>query len=93
MKHYIIVKFKDSVDVPELYGPIKELFLKSLQIEGVSKAEVHVSNTALPNRYDLMIEMTLTPNALKIFDNSELHKIWKAEYGEFMVNKVIFDCE
>ena len=93
MKHFIIVKFHDSTNVSALYEPIKELFHKSLAIEGIRKTEVHLSNTDLPNRYDLMIEMSLTPTALKTFDNSELHKTWKSTYGMYIADKVIFDCD
>jgi len=27
------------------------------------------------------------------FDNSEIHKQWKSEYGKFVINKTIFDCD
>lgn len=93
MKHFIIVKFHDSVNVPPLLEPIRDLFHKSLAIEGVSEVKVHISNTDLPNRHDLMIEMQLTPAALKAFDSSELHRAWKSTYGEYIASKVIFDCD
>jgi ribosomal protein L4 len=93
MRHFIIVKFNDSGKTQELVEQIKELFNKSLNIDGVNKVEVHMSNTNLPNRHDLMIEMLLTPEGLKTFDDSEIHKIWKSEYGKYIVNKTIFDCD
>lgn len=40
-----------------------------------------------------MIEMVLTPQALELFDNSQIHKKWKTEYGKYIVNKTIFDCD
>ena len=46
----------------------------------------------LSNRHDLMIEMQLSRKALETFDNSEIHKCWKEQYGKYILNKVIFDC-
>ena len=40
-----------------------------------------------------MIKMDLSKEALKVFDNSEIHKRWKEEYGTYIANKTIFDCE
>ena len=93
MKHFIIVKFTESVNVHELVKPIKALFNKALDIDGVSGVDVSVSNMDLPNRHDLMIKMELTSEALTEFDNSEIHKQWKSEYGKFIINKTIFDCD
>jgi len=93
MKHFIIVKFDNSVKVQELTGRIKDLFNKSLSIDGVDKVEVYVSNSDLPNRHDLMIEMVLTSPALEAFDSSAIHETWKREYGEHIVSKTIFDCD
>lgn len=93
MKHYIIVKFEKKINVKEVLNSIKELFEKALDISGVEKLEIYTSNVDLPNRYDLMIKMTLSPSALTEFDNSEIHKKWKEEFGEHIINKTIFDCE
>jgi len=93
MKHYIIVKFNESVNILDIVEPIKDLFNNVLEIEGVSKMEVYVSNSDRPNRHDLMIEMVLTKSALEQFDSSEIHKQWKNEYGKYIISKTIFDCE
>ena len=93
MRHLIIVKFNDSKNIKELVEPITELFNKSINIDGIKKVDVHISNTNLSNRHDLMIEMIVTPEGLKTFDNSEIHKIWKSEYGKYIANKAIFDCD
>ena len=93
MKHFIIVKFNDSVNLTDIVEPIKKLFYKTLEIDGITKVEVNLSNSNRPNRHDLMIEMLLTESALITFDNSEIHKQWKAEYGKYITNKTIFDCE
>lgn len=92
LKHFIIVKFKDSLNFNEFVEPIKKLFNKALKIEGVDKVDIYPSNTNLPNRYDLMIRMELTSKALIEFDNSGIHKLWKSEYGKYIVDKTIFDC-
>jgi len=93
MKHFIIVKFKDEVNVKEILDPIKKLFEKALSIEGIEKVEVHVSNMNLQNRHDLMIEMELSLMALDEFDNSKIHKQWKEEYKTYIADKTIFDCD
>ena len=31
--------------------------------------------------------------ALEEFDNGEIHKEWKEEFGKYIMNKTIFDCE
>ncbi len=93
MKHYIIVKFDESVDANEMVSQIRELFHKALDINGVDKVEIYVSNIDLPNRHDLMIKMSLSQIALELFDNSEVHKKWKSDYGRYIIQKTIFDCE
>ena len=64
-----------------------------MEIDGITKVEVCLSNSNRLNRHDLMVEMLLTEEALTKFDNSEIHKQWKAEYGQYIINKTIFDCE
>lgn len=93
MRHFIIVKFKDSVNVHELVEPIKNLFREALNINGIDRIEFYTSNVNMHNRYDLMIEMILSLEALKTFDNSEIHKKWKVNYGEYIESKAIFDCD
>ena len=93
MRHFIIVKFDNSIYTQKLIKPIKNLFNKVLKLDGVNKIEVHTLNTNLPNRHDLMIEMLLTPTALDLFDISEIHKMWKSEYEKYIVNKTIFDYD
>lgn len=93
MKHYIIVKFEETVNTKELLKPIKKLFNKATDIEGVDAVEIYTSNMDLPNRYDLMIKMTLSKQALTEFDNSEIHKEWKLKFGKYIISKTVFDCE
>ena len=94
MRHFIIVKFNDEINVKDVLKPIGDLFNESLNIDGIDSVKVHISNTNLPNRHDLMIDMVLTDkNALKKFDNSSIHEKWKNEYGKYIINKIIFDCD
>lgn len=93
IKHYIIVKFKENVDKNSLIQPIKNIFNETLKIDGVKNVDVKVSNSTLANRYDIMIEMHLTKEGLYNYDNSALHKKWKNEYGNYIMNKTIFDCD
>lgn len=93
MKHYIIVKFKKDFDKQNALKPIKILFNKALDIEGVEQVSVIPSNSTRQNRYDLMIEMQMTPDGLEAYDISEMHKEWKQEYGSYIEAKAIFDCD
>ena len=93
MKHYIIVKFRENTDVDGMLPEITELFEKALALDGVSRVTLHRSNSDRPNRHDLMIEMILTPEGLAIYDASPMHQGWKAQYGQYIEQKTIFDCE
>lgn len=93
MKHYIIVKYNSEFDYLKELDAIKSLFDEALKIDGVSKINVYTSNSKLSNRYDLMIKMELTQDALIDFDNSWIHKKWKNDYGNYIENKTIFDCD
>ena len=93
MKHYILAKFKDRTDLERLYPEIKALFERTLSIDGVEKVALHKSNSTRENRYSIMIEMTLTPQALTVYDVCDAHKEWKAKYGDRLAAKAIFDCE
>lgn len=65
MRHFIIVKFRDTINAKDILKPIKDLFNESLNIDGCDSVKIYVSNTNLSNRHDLMIEMKLTRNCLK----------------------------
>ncbi|RKM60329.1 hypothetical protein D6855_06260 [Butyrivibrio sp. CB08] len=93
MKHYIIAKFKDRNDTEKLLPEITALFQKSLDLPGVDGVTIHKSNSTRDNRYSLMIEMDLSKEGLEAFDASEVHKEWKATYGERLESKAIFDCD
>ena len=93
MKHYILAKFKDKADTERLFPEVKEIFERTLQIDGVEDVVIHKSNSSRENRYSIMIEMTLTPQGLEAYDVSAPHKEWKAKYGDKLECKAIFDCE
>ena len=93
MQHYIIVKFNENIEKEEIINNIKELFKRTNQIKEIKKLEIFESNINLPNRYDLMIKMELTPKALNEFDNSYIHKEWKEKFGKYIMSKTIFDCD
>lgn len=93
MKHYIIVKFNNEYDYKKEIVNIEKLFNEALKIEGVNKVSIYVSNSKLSNRYDLMVYMKLTKDALITFDNSWIHYKWKNDYGKYIESKIIFDCD
>ncbi len=93
MKHYIIVKFVEGSDVGALLEPVGAIFHETLRIPGVHGVVLKPSNSERPNRYDLMIEMDMEPEALSAYDCSEPHLRWKREYGELVEKKAIFDCD
>ena len=93
MLHYIIVKWKDTVDKQEVSQKVHKLYAGAVEIPGVYNVIVKENVTPRPNRYDLMIVLDMDENALVTWDNSELHKKWKAEYGSRIESKCIFDCD
>ncbi len=94
MKHYIIVKWNDKVtDKAAFAKRAEEIYSASLSIPGVEGYRIILSNSERKNRFDLMIEMTLSVEGLENYDKSDMHKLWKTEMGEFFEAKAIFDCD
>ncbi len=93
MKHYIIAKFNEDCDWRPMVGAIAELFQQTLEIPGIRGVKVKPCCINRPNRYDLMIEMDMDPEALTAYDACEAHKVWKKEYGDLLAKKTIFDSE
>ena len=93
MRHFIIVKLKDPKEKEALAGPVKALFDQTLAIPGIHEVKLHLSCSERSNRYDMMIEMVMEPEALPVYDASEPHLRWKQEYGSHIEAKAIFDCE
>lgn len=94
MLHHILVKYNDQVkDKAALVPEITALFDHMLTIPGVHRVTVHPNVVDRPNRYDLMIVITMEPDALPRYDDSEWHHRWKADYGHLIAQKAIFDCD
>ena len=93
MKHHIIVKFTPGTDAKALAAPVRRIFAQTLTIPGVHDVQVLLSNSDRANRYDMMIVMDMDKEALPLYDVSAPHLHWKAEYGDRIEKKAIFDCE
>ena len=93
MRHYIIAKFRPGVDWPTLVEPVRAIVEETLSIEGITGVRVYPSNSSRENRHHLMIELELTPEALKRYDVSQPHLRWKETYGPLLESKTIFDRE
>ena len=92
MKHYIIVKFREECNKNELTQPIRELFQGVLDVPGVYSVQVKPNCVDRSNRYDLMIEIGMDPEALERYDACRTHHEWKQKYVELLQSKTIFDC-
>ena len=75
------------------FSDIESIYRRTLEIDGVQKVSIRKSNSERANRYDLMIEMTLTEHALEVYDTCSAHKEWKQRFGDKLQSKAIFDCE
>jgi hypothetical protein len=93
MKHYIITKFKEGTDVKALAGPVRDIFEELLETPGFHSLDVRTNCVDRSNRYDLMILISMDPEALPFYDASKPHHRWKSEYGDIIEKKTIFDCE
>ena len=93
MKHYIIVKFTEGTDVQALVQPVRAIFEETLSIPGIHTLDIHVSNSDIANRFDLMIVFDMDKEALPAYAASEPHLRWKRDYADRIAKKEIFDCD
>lgn len=94
MKHCIIVKFNESAgSKAELIKKAEGLFSTVGRPEGVTDISLVRNCIDRPNRYDLMIVVSMARKALPAWDASELHHRWKEEFGSCIASKAIFDYE
>ncbi len=93
MKHYILAKFRNRDDTERLFPEITELFRRAQALDGVENVTIRKSNSARENRYSIMIEIDLSHAGLEVFDASDVHREWKAVYGDRLESKAKFDCE
>ncbi len=91
VKHYIIAKWNEGVNKQAMLAPVKEIFDRTLEIPGIRAVRVIPCCVDRPNRYDLMIEIEMDPEALPAYDASQPHKEWKERFGSLLFAKTIFD--
>ena len=94
IKHHILVKWNASVqDKKTILLDVKKLFDELLVFEEVSNVELIENVIDRPNRFDMMICITMKRDFLPIYDASKQHHEWKEKYGKYVENKAIFDSE
>lgn len=94
MLHHILVKWKERpADAAALHRGIAAVFAPVTDIPGVHMVELVPNIINRPNRYDLLIRITMDEAALPLYDASAAHHRWKDEYGSMIAQKAIFDCE
>lgn len=94
MRHYIIVKYNGLVtDRDRMEREIRSLFAAAADIPGIHSVSVRPAVLRSEKRHDLMILLTMEPDALSAFDRSPVHSRWKKEFGPFVESKTIFDCD
>lgn len=92
MKHCILVKWKESVTDKAAEIPvIRTIFEKTLSLPGIQAVELLENVVDRPNRYDLMIVITMDREALSSYDECDAHREWKKTYGDRIAAKAIFD--
>lgn len=94
MKHHIIVKYNDLVkDRAQFKREAEELFSNALKTEGVNGVKLIEGLPLAENRFDLMIVIDMEKESLPLYNESDYHKAWKRDYGKYILQKAIFDCE
>ena len=94
MLHHILVKWNvQAASKAEMATRAAEAFADATAIPGVTRYDIIPSCSDRENRYDLMIRMEMTPEALSLYDASPMHKAWKENFTKYMEKKAIFDCE
>ena len=96
MKHCIIVKFSESVSSAAkqaLIPEIRELFENTKATDGIHEVTLRSNVIDRPNRYDLVIEIDMDPEALSAYDACVWHKQRKDGYGHLLSAKAIIDLD
>ena len=88
----IRLKSGKSSDKERLNEEIKNLYNETLKINGVKRVDVYTTNSKLRNKFDLMIKMDLTKEALKEYQTSDIHNQIKERFDKKKKKKTIFDC-
>ncbi len=94
MLHHILVKWKERpLDAAARCAEVARVFRPCLDIPGVHDVRVIPNVIARPNRYDMLIVITMVESALPLYDGCDAHHQWKEQYGPLIEKKAIFDCE
>ena len=94
MQHHILVKWKERpADAAARLHEVEQVFQPCLDIPGVHEIKVIPNVIDRPNRYDLLIRITMEEAVLPVYDACDAHHRWKDEYGALIEKKAIFDCE
>lgn len=94
MKHHILVKWNEHApDHDQLRREIESLFQALPEVPGIHQADVLPSVIDRPNRYDLLILITMDKDALAAYDGCAAHHAFKDTYTPWMEKKAIFDCD
>lgn len=94
MKHCILVKWNETVtDKAAIAEQAERVFAPVTGIPGVHGITLRKNIIDRPNRYDLLIEIDMEPEALNVYDDSAAHHAWKDGFGARIEKKAIFDFE
>ena len=93
MKHYIIVKWNRGVDKKTARADAYNLYKNATEQDGVFGVKFKQNITDRENRYDLMIVLDTDSDNLSKWNGCEIHKKWKADFGDKIAAKCIFDSE
>lgn len=95
MKHCILAKYTAEIYPrrEELLPRVREIFSAAGDIPGVVGAEVFPNCVDRANRYDVLIVLEMSRDALAAYDESAMHHRWKDEFGPLLEQKAIFDFE
>lgn len=94
MRHHILVKWNDQApDHERLRQEIETLFQAVLEVPGIHRVDVLPNVIDRPNRYDLLILLTMDKDVLDAYDACAPHHAFKETYTPYMARKAIFDCE
>lgn len=94
MRHHILVKWNEQApDHEQLRRDIEALFQQALEVPGIHRVDVLPNVVDRPNRYDLLILLTMDREALDAYDSCAAHHAFKDAYTPYMAKKAIFDCD
>lgn len=94
MQHCILVKWTtDAGDRDTLAKEAEAIFAEAVNDGFATALTIRKNVIDRPNRYDLLIELTMEKDMLTAYDASEAHRRWKELFGAKIQQKAIFDFE